>query len=425
MLNSLQKLIPQRHPLRLGWHRTKAFVAAARYGFPARNLTVIGITGTDGKTTTVGMTAHILHALGVKVGAASTAFLRIKDVIVPNDTHLTSLSPFRLQELLRRMVREGCTHAVIEMSSHGLVQGRVSYTWPQVSAITNTSMEHLDYHRTMDQYRADKGLIFAMLRSAGAKILNGGDPSYRLYAKIPTVKTLVYNDENADLWATDVQTTVGGSEATLHYRDHEFHLSLHLPGVFNIENAQCAVSCCFALNIPIEQSIAALSTFTGLPGRLERIDEDQPFSVYVDFAVSPQAYYKTLQTLRQIVGEAGRVLVLCSSCGNRMREKRPEIGHVCSELADVVVATEDETYGENPHTVLEEVWAGIDQRKCDAHKIFDRRQAIDFLLRAAKPGDAVAICGMGPFSTMTKLEGRIPWDERAITRDLLRTLGKA
>jgi UDP-N-acetylmuramyl tripeptide synthase len=118
-------------------------------------------------------------------------------------------------------------------------------------------------------------------------------------------------------------------------------------------------------------------------------------------------------------------MVLCSSCGNRMKEKRPEIGRVCSQLADVVVATEDETYGEDPHAVLDEVWAGIDQSACEAHKIFDRREAMTFLLQHAKAGDAVVFCGMGPFSTFTKLEGRIPWDERKIARDILKSAARS
>jgi UDP-N-acetylmuramoyl-L-alanyl-D-glutamate--2,6-diaminopimelate ligase len=173
----------------------------------------------------------------------------------------------------------------------------------------------------------------------------------------------------------------------------------------------------------VESSADALKTFAGIPGRLEAIDEGQPFSVYVDFAVSPQSYTKALQTLRSVAGEQGKVIVMCSSCGNRMREKRPQIGQICSALADVVIATEDETYGEDPHAVLEEVWSGIDQLQCESHKIFNRRDAIAFALKAAKSGDAVVFCGMGPFTTMTKLEGRVPWDERKIVREELRKMG--
>ncbi len=425
MLGFLKRLVPHRHPLRLAWHRTKAFAAAARYGFPARKLIVIGVTGTDGKTTTVGMLAHLLRKCGRSVGAASTAFLQVNEEFIPNDSHLTSISPVALQAFLRRLVKEGCTHAVIEMSSHGLVQSRMAYTWPRIAAITNVSPEHLDYHGSMLQYQSDKGIIFSMLDAEGVKVLNGGDPSAAFYEKIPSKKTLVYNHDQGNLWATDVAATPSGSTALLHYLGNEVTLHLSVPGLFNVENAQCAIGCAIVAGLPFEPAVSALATFHGIPGRMERIDEGQPFALYVDFAVSPQAYRKTLETLRKIAGDAHRVLVLCGSCGNRMRAKRPEVGRACSDLADVVVATEDETYGEDPHKVLDELWAGVEQAKTEAHKIFDRREAIKFILQAAQPGDAVVLCGMGPFATMTKLEGRIPWDERDIARDLLRELGAA
>jgi len=195
-----------------------------------------------------------------------------------------------------------------------------------------------------------------------------------------------------------------------------------VPGTYNLDNALCAIGCALSVGIPLAECLQALKTFTPLPGRMERIDEGQDFSVFVDFAVSPQSYEKALEALQNVVDGKGRVMVLCSSCGNRMEEKRPIIGKICSTMADVVVATEDETYGEDPHSVLDELWAGIDQSKTDAHKIFDRTEAIRFLFQNAKKGDAIVLCGMGPFSTFTKLDGRIPWDERQIARKLLREL---
>lgn len=423
MLGSVKRLFPDRHPLRLLWHRAKALLAAALNGFPARKLTVIAISGTDGKTTTVGMIAHILHATNVPVAAASTAFLQLQGTHIENATHLTSLSPFALQRFLRTAVQEGCTVAVIEMSSHGLVQGRTNYTWPTVAGITNLALEHLDYHGTMERYRADKGRMFRMLGGRGTKVLNGADASSDYYATIPSAQTIVYGTQDGDLYLQEVRAEGLGSVATLVEKSGSKHvLRLSVPGIHNLDNALCAIGCASAVGVATKNAIEVLSTFPGIAGRMERITEGQPFSVIVDFAVSPQAYEKTLGSLRAMVGESGRVLVLCSSCGNRMREKRPQIGQICSTLADVVVATEDETYGEDPHEVLEEVWTGIDQTACEAHKIFDRREAIAFLFKKAQPGDAVVLCGMGPFSTMTKLEGRIPWDERVIARELLQKM---
>jgi UDP-N-acetylmuramoyl-L-alanyl-D-glutamate--2,6-diaminopimelate ligase len=421
MLKKFKGIIGSRSPIRLAWHAAKAFIAAVCYGFPARNLIVIGITGTDGKTTTVGMLTHILHSNGCLVGAASTAFFQVNDDFIENSSHLTSMSPFALQKFLQKLVRTGCTHAVIENSSHGLVQSRTSWTFPAVAAITNTSLEHLDYHGSMEQYREDKGILFRMLRGKGTKVLNAQDDTALLYSKIPSMQTLTFSTVSveADLCAQSIIATANRLSVALSTKDT---FTLHVSGIYNAENALCAISCASACGIPIQKSCDALQTFPGIPGRMEKIDEGQPFNVYVDFCVSPRSYEKTLLSLREIVGDSSRVLVLCSSCGNRMKEKRPLIGTVCSQLADVVVVAEDETYGEDPHSVLEEVWQGVNTSLCDAHKIFDRKEAIEFLFKSAKPGDAVVLCGMGPFSTMNTMNGPIDWDERKIARALLRDL---
>ncbi len=424
MISFLQSKIGKRSPIRILWHKTKSFCAALRYGFPARKITVIGISGTDGKTTTTGMVIHILRHAGFGAGAASTAFFQVNDSIEENETHLTSISPFTLQKFLRRLTRNKCEFAVLEMSSHGLVQGRVDYTWPAIAGITNTSLEHLDYHGSMEQYRKDKGLMFHKLQGKGTKVLNGKDDSFTMYNDIPSEATIVFGSEGSHLWISDIQATNKSCSAVLHVDEHTVPLHLTIPGTFNLENALCAIGCALSAGVPLDECVAALETFQALPGRMEEIDEGQEFSVFVDFAVSPQAYEHTLKALRNMVGENGRVLVLCSSCGNRMEEKRPEVGRICSQLADITVATEDETYGEDPHSVLDEVWAGVDQNTTEAHKIFDRKEAISFLFKQAKKGDAVVLCGMGPFSTFTKLEGRIPWDERKVAREILQKLKK-
>lgn len=422
MISLLQHIIGKRNPIRILWHKTKSLVAAAVHGFPARDITVIAISGTDGKTTTVGMITHILRHAERRVGAASTAFLQINDTVEENATHLTSISPWTLQGFLKKLVRNDCEFAVIEMSSHGLVQGRVDYTFPQVAGITNTALEHLDYHGSMDQYRKDKGIMFEKLRGVGVKVLNGNDDSFDMYKAIPTEGTLVYGPKGSNLSLSDVHATDNTCSATLHIDSHTDTLHLNVPGTYNLDNALCAIGCALSVGIPLAECLQALKTFAPLPGRMERIDEGQSFSVYVDFAVSPQSYQKSLEALQKVVDGKGRVMVLCSSCGNRMEEKRPIIGNICSEMADVVVVTEDETYGEDPHKVLDEVWAGVDQSKTEAHKIFDRTEAISYLFKNAKKGDAIVLCGMGPFSTFTKIEGRIPWDEREVARRLLREL---
>jgi UDP-N-acetylmuramoyl-L-alanyl-D-glutamate--2,6-diaminopimelate ligase len=218
---------------------------------------------------------------------------------------------------------------------------------------------------------------------------------------------------------SDISANEFTTSAKIHRGEEVFDLELNIPGIFNLENALCAISCASSVGIPINECIESLENFKSLPGRMERIDEGQKFNAFVDFAVSSNSYRKTLETLQKIVGENGRVMVLCSSCGNRMKEKRPEIGKIASECADVVVVTEDETYGEDPMKVLEEVWSGINQSITEAHKIEDRKEGIRFLVKNAREGDAIVFCGMGPFSTMNKLEGSIEWDERKVVREII------
>lgn len=417
LVRQIKALIPDRHPLRLAWHNAKALVAALCYGFPARKLTVIGITGTDGKTTTVGMIAHILHERGIAVGALTSAAVRVRGTIEPNPSQKTSPSPFVIQRFLQRLVREGCTHAVVEYSSHGLVQGRLDWTWPRIAGITNTAEEHLDYHGSMEQYRADKGILFRMLRGHGTKVLNADDATARVYESIPSDTTVFYSPKH-DL--VDIRSEPSGCSARANISGTEIDVRLRIPGAFNLENALCAIDCATAVGIALQDAVSAIGTFPGTVGRMERIDEEQPFSVFVDFAITPQAMEKTLTTIRAMVGSDHRVLVLTGSCGDRMKEKRPVIGQLCSQLADVTVITDDESYTEDPAAIIDDIWNGIDTTKTDAHRIPDRREAIGFILRAAKPGDAVVLCGLGSYASRMTLNGPIPWNEQEIVRNMLK-----
>ncbi|TSC59025.1 MAG: UDP-N-acetylmuramoyl-L-alanyl-D-glutamate--2,6-diaminopimelate ligase [Candidatus Peregrinibacteria bacterium Greene0416_19] len=434
VLQIIKGIIPARSPVRLAWHRAKGFMAALRYGFPARRLTVIGITGTDGKTTTVNMVAHILSASGIAVGALSTASFQIRDDITWNTTQKTSPSPFIVQSFLRRLLREGCTHAVLEYSSHGLVQGRTHWTWPSVAAITNTSPEHLDYHGTMEQYRKDKGILFRMLGGRGVKVLSRMDGTCPMYMNIPSERTVIYAVDRphdvmpgsvGDLWLEQGHATSSSSTATvIHARggqEHRATLTLGIPGTFNLENALCAIGCALGAGIGIDRSVAALSSFRGVPGRMERIDGPADFAVFVDFTVTPASYEKTLSTMKSLLQPGNRLLVLTGSCGDRMKEKRPQVGKICSQYADVLVVSNEDPYTEDPEKVIDDVWAGVDQSKTHAHRISDRMEAIKFLFCEAKPGDIILLCGKGSDTMMWVKEGQIPWNEREIAKELLRT----
>lgn len=435
MKKFLRKLIPETSFVRLSYHRSKAFFAALIYRFPARHLTVIGITGTDGKTTTVGMVAHILLTNGVKTGALSTAFFQICDTVTWNPTQKTSPTPFIVQKFLRQCVTAGCTHVVLECSSHGLLQGRVNHTWPTVAGITNLSEEHLDYHGSMEKYLKAKSRLFLMLRKdCGLSVLNIEDRSFKDLQNIKSPWRMTYSlhrkfdaptsNHECGVWIENGKAETGFVTGTVccNADSDTYPLRIPVSGAFNLQNALCAICCTHGVNIMLSDAVSALNTFQGIPGRMERVDAGQPFSVYIDFTVTPQSYESTLSTLRASMKSQGRLLVLAGSCGDRMKEKRPLVGKIVSSYADVTVISNEDPYTENPERIIDEVWSGVDQKKTEAHRISDRREAIKFLLKKARKDDIVIFCGKGSDTTMWVNSGQIPWNEREIVASELRAL---
>lgn len=419
-------MIGQRSVIRLGWHWLKSFTAAVYYGFPTRKLQVIGVTGTDGKTTTVGMVHHILHSHGIAVGTLSTAFIRINSESEWNHTEKTSPSPFVIQKFLRRLVAKQCTHAVLEVSSHGLVQHRLNWTWPIIAGFTNIGNEHLDYHKTMEQYIQDKSLIFTKLRTNGLAVLNADDQTYKHYKQLPvdTVAFSVLDHPEASLLATNIKAphivsaTITDTESAKAY-----DLQLQVPGAFNVENALCALLIAKKCGVPIKNACAYLQYFKNAPGRMEEIAVGQKFSVYIDFTVTPQAFKKTLTTLRQsLLSNQNKLLVLSGSCGDRMPEKRPLIGAICSDLADTFVVTDDEPYTEDPAIIRADILKGTNKEICNIKEIPDRREAIEWILRQAKPGDVVLLCGLGSYPSRMFGTTLVPWNEQEITTEVLQSL---
>lgn len=433
MKKLLKRMIPDTHPIRLAAHRLKNGFAALRAGYPARMLTVIAVTGTDGKTTTVAMIAHILQSAGIKTGAVSTAFFQIGTMREANPTQKTSVDATTLQSFLKRLVREECTHVVIEASSHGLLQGRLSGIRPQVAAVTNVTMEHLDYHGSMEEYAKAKALVFRSMRGHGVKVLNGDDHTYALFQTIPSDRTIVYSPKTQLSRASE---DANGVAADLAIGNVHARLTLPMHGMFNLENALCAVTCAEALGLSAESAAKSLSTFHGAGGRMEEVLAGQPFRVFVDFTVTPAAYERTLQSARRMA--TGRVLVLTGSCGDRMKEKRPLVGKLCAEHADIVAVTNEDPYTEDPEAIIDDVLSGIPasvtvyresvpgsrpQRFCV--RISDRLKAIRFLLKEARAGDIVLLCGKGADVTMMTAKGQIPWNEREIAAAELRKIVSA
>ncbi len=426
-MKSLKSFIGHTHILRLTYHRLRGHLAAFLAGYPARTLTVTAITGTDGKTTTVSMITHILRSCGKKVAAASTAYLDIDGTRVPNATQKTSLSASDIQRFLRKVARAKCEHVVLEASSHGLLQGRLAGISITVAGVTNVTMEHLDYHGTMKEYIRAKSLLFQALRKQGTKVINADDVSYDCFSRIPSASTIAYSPS---VQLSRIQSLGSAVSATLTYDNVEYHLSLPISGTFNLSNALCAICCTSALGIPVSSSVQSLTTFIAPSGRMERIDRGQTFHVFVDFTVTPVAYERTLDSLRGSLSEGGRLIVVTGSCGDRMPEKRPLVGAICSRKADIVIVTNEDPYTEDPEKIIDEVISGVTDMmryqsehdfKADPHppdryciRVSDRMDAITLALSLARTGDSVIFCGKGADITMMTASGQIPWHEKEL-----------
>lgn len=432
MKKALKKIFPDQHPLRITAHRIKNRLIVLAYGNPSKKLTVIGVTGSDGKTTTVGMIGHILRAHGKKVAMVSTAYFDIDGSVSPNPTQKTSVPTSTLQEFFKKAVKAGCTHVVVEASSHGLMQGRLAGIRPAVAVITNLTMEHLDYHRTMEEYMLAKSLLFRMLDASGTKVLNADDRTFLAYSGMPSKKTVSYAvHADADIRASNIRPEPLSTSATIVTRDgQKTDLSLRIPGAFNVENALAAIGAASHFGISTTDACGALSSFSGVQGRIEPLDVGQPFRVYIDFTVTPRAYEETLKTIRASMQPGKKLLVLAGSCGDRMKEKRPLVGEICTRLADLTVITNEDPYTEDPEKIIDDVLSGVPpsvpvfrsvegyrSKKPTSHacvRLSDRMDAIELLLEEAREGDAILFAGKGSDVTMMTASGQIPWNEREI-----------
>ncbi|MBI4262603.1 UDP-N-acetylmuramoyl-L-alanyl-D-glutamate--2,6-diaminopimelate ligase [Candidatus Uhrbacteria bacterium] len=448
----LRRFIPQSWIER--YRILRARYAAWKFGYPSRELIVIGVTGTDGKTTTSSLITQLLESSGKRVGMLSTVFFRIGGKERVNETKLTSLSSLAVQRALRAMVDAGDQYAVVETSSHALDQHRMLGVEYDIAVITNTSHEHLDYHKTMEGYRAAKGKLFASLATAYQKsgvkkamVLNMDDPTFDNYVQFPADVKIGYSTRSSQSSLTHLLTySLTADHIVLDGWSSRFNLrlpspllrgegevvtiQLPLPGTWNISNALAAVSVASILGVNTFAIKNALANVKSVPGRMERIDEGQPFTVLIDYAVTPNAFehlYKFLHIARSQKPEA-KIYAVFGATGERDREKRPILGRIAAEHADVVILTNEDPWREDPHAIIDAVAKGaVEGGKKEGEnffKIFDRGEAIRYAVEHAKPGDIVVITGKGAETSMAIGKQKIPWDERAIVRQIVRQYAK-
>lgn len=417
--------------------RTLSSIAAAHEGWPGELLTVIGITGTDGKSTTAFLTVAALERCGLTVGLLSTIESRIAGEVVPNPTRLTTQEAPYVQSLLARMVEAGCSHAVVEATSHGLALHRLDDCRFDIAVFTNLSTDHLDFHGTMDAYRAAKARLFSMLdaptskRVRRAAILNADDPQWRRFARATQARKVTYGlDTDADVLARDVMLWPDGATfalATGEDRDDILEASVRLPGRFNVSNAAAAVTVAAVLGLDPMAAAAGVAACPGVPGRMERI-EGGPFEVVVDYAHTPEALDHVLTMLRPLVD--GRLIVVFGCAGERARDRRSGLGAVAARRADRAILTDEDPRTEPPDLIVAEIADAMTAAGAVEGEQFERvrprRAAIARAFDVAAPGDLVLIAGKGHESTIEWLEGAEPWDDRSVAREeLQRRFGNA
>lgn len=409
-----------------------ADLAAAFHGFPARRLAVTGITGTDGKTTSTFLLSHVLDGLGRSSGLIGTVAIKIGERWEENRARQSTPESPEIQAALAAMVRAGVTDAVVEATSHGLVLDRVRRCAFDAALVTNVTSEHLDFHGTRERYLDAKALILAALVDAEGKqqpryaAINVDDEgSVSLIPRSPVPVVGFGLGESAAVRGLEVQTRADGSSFHVAIQGHRMRAETPLPGLFNVYNCLGVLALIHGRGLDVEEAIRRLATFTGVPGRMRRVDAGQPFTVIVDYAHTADSLRKVLQTVRPLA--TGRVIAVFGSAGDRDREKRPAMGRVAARHADFSVFTDEDPRGEPSLAIIDAIAAGAaaEGRREGAEyaRVPDRREAIAHALRVAAPGDVVVLAGKGHEQSILVHGGSIPWDEEAAARDSLRALG--
>ena len=409
-------------------------LAAAYHGYPSRALVVIGITGTDGKTTTSTLLFNILKAAGLKVGMISTVSAVIGDEEIATGLHVTTPGADEIQGYLRRMVNAGLTHCILETTSHGLAQARVNGVDYDVAVLTNITHEHLDYHGTFEHYRDAKGLLFAMLSTSYRKpmvgkfaVINRDDPNADFFLSFPADQHLTYS--------TRTDATVTTSDSSLQFLpdatkfkvkawDQRFTLMTSLVGRFNVENILAATTVALGLDVDPAAIKKGVKSLKGVPGRMERVDEGQSFIALVDFAHTPNALKRSLEAARQLVPADKRLIAVFGSAGLRDREKRRLMAEVSAQLADITILTAEDPRTESLDEILQAMADGaVSQGGVEGKTFFrvpDRGQALFTACGLAHPGDVVIACGKGHEQSMAFGTVEYAWDDREALQSALR-----
>jgi UDP-N-acetylmuramoyl-L-alanyl-D-glutamate--2,6-diaminopimelate ligase len=406
-------------------HLVEAIVYNCVYGFPARNMKVIGITGTNGKTTTSFLVQRMLSEAGHKTGLMTTVAWGVDTDITHETQHMTNVPVPLLMKRLKQMKQEGVEWLVLETTSHALAQHRTWGVPYSVAVLTNITHEHLDYHKTFDQYVAAKQKLFELVqnntRGLQIGIANADDQNGASFATV-TQNSILYGVEAGEVQASDIKMNAEGIAYTADAWGEQYQIVSRLPGSFNVYNTLAAVCVGRAVGLEKEQVEQGIAALPGVAGRVESVEAGQDFAVIVDYAHTPDALENVLGALKDSTN--GNLAVVFGATGDRDKSKRGPMGEVAAKMADKVYLTDDETYTENPGAIRDAVYAGVvaagGQGKTQV--VPDRADAIRAAFKDARAGDTVLLAGIGHQDYRAMGGGKLQWDEREVARKLLKEL---
>lgn len=394
-----------------------SLICANFFGNPAKRLRLIGVTGTNGKTTTAIAIKHILEECGYKSGLIGTMQNMAGDEVFP--AHYTTPEPFELQQLFRKMVDAGCSHAVMEVSSHALAQERVAGCHFIAGVFTNLTQDHLDFHKTMENYLAAKQKLFAM---SDIGVINLDDRYAQEVIEEALCETVTYSAKNmsADYTAGNIKYRNDGVDYEIVGRGVIGRVSVAVPGIFSVYNTLAAAACALSIGIPFPSVLKAMKTFRGVKGRVEVVPTGRDFSIIIDYAVTPDAVEKILKTVKSFA--KGRIVALFGCGGDRDKTKRPKMGRLAAENADFLVITSDNPRSEEPEAIINDIVAGLEGVKTPYVTIVNRPEAIEYAMTHAQKDDTILLMGKGHEDYQILKTGTIHLDEREVIAEVLKKM---
>lgn len=390
---------------------------SAWFGHPERKIKMIGVTGTNGKTTTTNIIKHILMQNGYKTGLIGTIQNEIGDEVLHTDN--TTPFAFDFMSLIDKMVKSGCEYVAMEVSSFGLVQNRIGSSYFDVALFTNLTQDHLDYHKDMEDYYQAKKILFGVCDTAICNV----DDSYgkRLFDEIDCNKYSMSIKSETDFYADNINIRANGSEFDLVYNRQIHHVETNMTGLFNISNVLGAIAVCIAEGIPVDKIISSVKNYAGVKGRCEIIPTGKDFTVICDYAHTPDAIENVLRTLKPYA--ENRLICLFGCGGNRDSAKRPKMAVASLKYADKIIVTSDNPRDENPDEIIQEIITGFKDSKVSYDVVTDRREAIYHALKIAGKGDIIVLAGKGHEDyQILENNKHIHFDEREVVADGLKLL---